>query len=141
MTINIIIITTFIPGGQLERCLEIFANGYFVEIVGLMGAFFEGGGTVTEVKVDMVLMLSSIVHLNIINCLLSIILTMIVIIIFVDITNNHQYHNYRDRNHHHQIIITIIICAIVIILTIYYNIIIIITMIIFTQILYIIGLG
>lgn len=38
-------------GGQLEKCLEKFANGYFVEIVGLMGSFFEGGGSVTEVKV------------------------------------------------------------------------------------------
>ncbi|KAJ1430645.1 hypothetical protein B484DRAFT_479142 [Ochromonadaceae sp. CCMP2298] len=28
--------------GQLERCLEILANGYFIEIVGLLGMFFEG---------------------------------------------------------------------------------------------------
>jgi hypothetical protein len=27
--------------GQLERCLEIFANGYFIEIVGLLGTFFD----------------------------------------------------------------------------------------------------
>jgi hypothetical protein len=28
--------------GQLERCLELLANGYFIEIVGLLGTFFEG---------------------------------------------------------------------------------------------------
>jgi hypothetical protein len=37
-------------GGQLERCLEIFANGYFIEIVGLLGTFFENTG-VDQVKV------------------------------------------------------------------------------------------
>ena len=37
--------------GQLERCLEIFANGYFIEIVGLLGTFFEDKGAVS-VKVS-----------------------------------------------------------------------------------------
>jgi hypothetical protein len=37
-------------GGKLERCLEIFANGYFVEIVGLLGMFFEDTG-INQVKV------------------------------------------------------------------------------------------
>ena len=37
-------------GGQLERCLEIFANGYFIEIVGLLGTFFEDTG-IDQVKV------------------------------------------------------------------------------------------
>jgi hypothetical protein len=39
-------------GGKLERCIELFANGYFIEIVGLMGSFFETSG-VTAVKVKL----------------------------------------------------------------------------------------
>lgn len=40
-------------GGRLERCLEIFANGYFVEIVGLLGMFFEDtGGDQVKVRPD-----------------------------------------------------------------------------------------
>jgi hypothetical protein len=37
-------------GGQLERCVEMFANGYYIEIVGLLGAFFEDTG-INQVKV------------------------------------------------------------------------------------------
>lgn len=36
--------------GDLQRTLEIFANGYFIEIVGLLGTFFEDSGK-TAVKV------------------------------------------------------------------------------------------
>jgi hypothetical protein len=37
-------------GEQLERCLEIFANGYFVEIVSILGYYFEDIGQ-SSVKV------------------------------------------------------------------------------------------
>ena len=30
--------------GKLERCIEIFSNGYFIEIVGLLGSYFEEQG-------------------------------------------------------------------------------------------------
>jgi hypothetical protein len=43
-------------GGKLERCLEIFANGYFVEIVGLLGMFFEDTG-INQVKVRLLSLL------------------------------------------------------------------------------------
>lgn len=38
-------------GGLLEHCLELFVNGYFIEIVKQLGAFFETEGLRLNLKV------------------------------------------------------------------------------------------
>ena len=43
---------------DLQRTLEIFANGYFIEIVGLLGTFFEDSGkTAVKVKKNSTIMI------------------------------------------------------------------------------------
>lgn len=42
---------------KLERCLELFANGYFIEIVGLLGTFFEDTGATTVQVFSLIVLL------------------------------------------------------------------------------------
>ena len=38
------------PENRLERCLEIFVNGYYVELVGLLAQFFKGQATMRSIQ-------------------------------------------------------------------------------------------